>query len=210
VTTFPELEAALDAAAHRHYRRRRRLRFPLAAPVLAVALVAALVFLLRPAPESGPAQAPGVPAATLELSHALTLAPATRPLRPNVDQPVPHAELPAVAASYERQTPYPPSGRDSFNWAATTDDPHDMASINYRTDIQWLVEFRAACLWMRYWLATEDLPEARRAAATVLADIPAWPSLRAQAGGAQEVARQAAAGDAAAVAATVASDCAGM
>jgi hypothetical protein len=85
-----------------------------------------------------------------------------------------------------------------------------MASINYRNDIQWLVELRAACLWMRYWLATEHLPAARQAAATVLADIPAWPSLRARAAGAQEMARQAAAGDAAAVAATVASDCAGM
>ncbi len=155
-------------------------------------------------------RAPGVPAATLELSRALTLAPATQPMRPSVDQPVPHAELPAVAASYERQTPYPPSGRDTFDWAATPADSHDMASINYRVDIQGLVEFRAACLWMRYWLATGGFAEARQAAATVLADVPAWPSLRARAGGAQEVARQAAAGDAAAVAATVASDCAGM
>jgi hypothetical protein len=129
-------------------------------------------------------------------------------MRPRVDEPVAHAELAAVAASYERQMPYPPSGRDSFDWAATPSDPHDMASINYRVDIQGLVEFRAACLWMRYWLASAGA--AQRAAATVLGDIPAWPSVRARASGPQEVARAAAAGDASAVAATVATDCARM
>jgi hypothetical protein len=212
VTTFRALEAALDAAAHRHYRRSRRIQRRVGAPVVAFACVAMLALLLRPDPvlEGGPAQAPGVPAATLALSHALTLAPPRQPLRPKVDEPVPHAALPAVAAEYERQTPYPPSGRDTFDWAATPDDPHDMASINYRTDIQGLVEFRAACLWMRYWLATEGLPEAQQAAATVLADIPAWPSHRARAAGPRQVARDAAAGNAAAVAATVGTDCARM
>jgi hypothetical protein len=209
VTTFPELEAALDAAAHGHYRRRRPFRLPLGAPVLAVACVAALALFLwpNPVPVGVPARAPGVPAETLALSHALTLAPATQPMRPNTDEPVPHIELPAVAAVYERQTPYPPSGRDTFDWAATPDDPHDMASINYRVDIQGLVEFRAGCLWMRYWLATQ---EARQAAATVLADIPAWPSMRARAGGPQQVAVAAASGDSSTVAATVAADCSRM
>ena len=82
-----------------------------------------------------------------------------------------------------------------------------MASINYRNDIQGLVEFRAACLWMRYWLASEGLPAQRRAAATVLADVAAWPSQRGQAGARRELAEQAAAGDAAAVSATVARYC---
>ncbi len=214
MTTFPELEAALDAAAHRHYGKHRRPSWrPLVpAAALALACAAALAVFPRsgPPPEAGPAQAPGVSAVTLALSHALTLAPATQPLRPDLDQPVPHAELPAVAAEYERRTPYPPSGRDTFDWAGTPADPHDMASINYRNDIQGLVEFRAACLWMRYWLAGESVPAQRRAAATVLADVAAWPSQRHQAGARRELAEQAAAGNAAAVSATVASDCSQM
>jgi len=211
MTTFPELEAALDAAAHRHYGRRRRLPWRPLVPAVALALAcaAALAVFPRsgPPPGAGPAQAPGVSAETLALSHALTLAPATQPLRPAVDQPVPHAELPAVAAEYERRTPYPPSGRDAFDWAGTPADPHDMASINHRKDIQGLVEFRAACLWMRYWLASEDLPAQRRAAVTVLADVAAWPSQRGQAGARRDVAEQAAGGNAAAVSANVANSC---
>ncbi len=214
MTTFPELEAALDAAAHRHYgpRRHRSWRPLVPAVALALACAVALAVLPRsgPSPEAGPAQAPGVPAETLALSHALTLAPATQPLRPDVDRPVPHAELPAVAAEYERRTPYPPSGRDAFDWAGTSADPHDMEGINYRNDVQGLVEFRAACLWMRYWLAGEGLPAQRRAAATVLADVAAWPSQRAQAGPRRELAEKAAAGNAAAVSATVAGACSRM
>jgi hypothetical protein len=211
MTTFPELEAALDAAAHRHYRRRWRLRWRAAVPVLAVAGIAALTLLPRPdaALEGGPARAPGVSEATLALSYALTLAPAMpRRVRPNVDEPVPHAELPAVAAEYERQTPYPPTGRDTFDWAATPADPRDMGAVNYRIEIQGLVEFRAGCLWMRYWLASEG--PARQAATAVLADIPAWPSRRGRPGSSQDVAEQAAAGNVAAVSETVRTDCARM
>jgi hypothetical protein len=212
VTAFPELEAALDAAAHRHYRRRWRLPWRAAAPVLALACVAALTLSLRPDSviEAGPAQPAGVTPATLALSHALTLAPATRSLRPGVDEPVPHAQLPVVAAEYEAQTPYPPTGPDTFDWASLPADPHDMGSINYRADIQGLVEFRASCLWLRYWLATQALPEAQQAATTVLADVPAWPSRRDRPGNATELARQAAAGNVDAVSDGVRTDCAGM
>lgn len=211
MTAFPALEAALDAAAHGHYRRRRRLRWRVGGPVLALACVVALTLLLRPTPvrQAGSVRAPAVPAATLQLSHALTLAPVPSP-EPVLDDPVAHADLPAIAAEYERRTPYPPSGRDTFDWAALPADPHDMASFNYRRDIQMLVEFRAGCLWMRYWLATEAHVEARRAATAVLADIPAWPARRHQPGSARAVAEQAAAGNAAAVAETVRTDCSRM
>jgi hypothetical protein len=210
VTLFGELEAALDAAAHRHYERRWHVSWR---PVAAVAVLAGVAApaLLSPSEatrEAVPAQAPGVPAVTIELSHALTLAPATVPLRPEVDVPVPHAQLPAVAAEYERRTPYPPGRRDTFDWAGTPADPQDMSSINYRRDIQGLVEFRAGCLWMRYWLTGSGVE--RAAATRVLADIPAWPSRRAQPGSARELAARAAAGDIAAIAERVRTDCAGM
>jgi hypothetical protein len=213
MTAFPELEAALDAAARRHYRRRRRFGWRFAMPAMAVAVACVAALVLAPSPEPvpapGPAKAPSVPAATLELSHALTLAPATqRRLRPGIDEPVPHAELPAIAAEFERQTPYPPSGRDTFNWAASPADPQDMGSINYRNDIQGLVEFRAGCLWLRYWLASEGAE--RQAATAVLADVPDWPSRRDQPGTARKAAERSAAGDDAAVAAIAAGDCAGM
>lgn len=213
MAAFPELEAALDAAARRHYRRRRRFSWRFAVPAVAVAAGCAAALALAPSPEPvaepGPARAPGVPAETLARSHALTLAPATqRRLRPGIDEPVPHADLPAVAAQLERQTPYPPSGRDTFNWAATPSDPRDMSSINYRNDIQGLVEFRAGCLWLRYWLASEGA--ARQAATAVLTDVPEWPSRRGRSGTARKAAERATAGDHAAVAAIAAGDCAGM
>jgi hypothetical protein len=60
---------------------------------------------------------------------------------------------------------------------------------------------------MRYWLAGSGDPEAQRAAASVLSDIPAWPSRRGRPGRLREAAEQAAGGNPAAIAATVGSDC---
>ena len=93
-----------------------------------------------------------VPARTLVLSHALTLAP-----DPNAGHatPVAHAELAAVAADLRRDIPYPPGLEDRFDWAATPPGPYDMASINHREEVQMLLEFRAGCLWLRYWLSAD-------------------------------------------------------
>jgi hypothetical protein len=201
MTTFPALEAALDDAAHRHYGRRRR-RFPWR-PVLIPALVlgcALAALMTLPGPTAGPAQqevaTPPVPPATLALSRALTQAPALPKHR--VSDPVlAHADLPTVADAFEERTPYPPGQRDKFDWLSTAAGPTDMASINFATEVQGLVEYRAACVWLRFWLASDG--GARQAAAQVLGDVPAWPTLRDHPGNWADVPAQAAAGDVAAL-----------
>jgi hypothetical protein len=205
MTTFPALEAALDEAAHRHYGRRRRRRLPrLRVLVPALAVACALVALatvpdrtVAPAQE-GQVAGPPVPAATLALSHALTQLPA--PPKHQISDPVlAHADLPAVADALEQQTPYPPGQRDAFDWLSTAPGPTDMASINFATEVQGLVEYRAACIWLRFWLASASDGAARQAAAQVLGDVPAWPTLRAHPGNWADVPAQAAAGDVAAL-----------
>ena len=120
---------------------------------------------------------------------------------------IPHADLPAVADGFEDRTPYPPQERDSFDWLSTATGPTNMASVNYAKDVQGLVEFRAACIWLRFWLASESASEAREGAARVLADAPAWPSLRAHPGNWADVPAQIAAGNLDALNAQNRADC---
>jgi hypothetical protein len=208
VSTFPELEAALDAAAHRHYGRRRPRPRRRGVVVPAAALGCALAALMAlPGRTGGPAgerlAAPPVPESTLALSHALTLAPAI-PKFTGREPVIVHADLPAVADGFEDHTPYPPLERDTFDWLSTAPGPTNLSSINYAKEVQGLVEFRAACVWLRYWLAT---PEGRQAAAVVLADVPSWPTLRDHPGNWAEVPAQLAAGDLAALDAQNRADC---
>ncbi|HEY6890108.1 MAG TPA: hypothetical protein VI300_20060, partial [Solirubrobacter sp.] len=174
----------------------------------AVALGCALAGLLAlPGTAAGPAgerpAAPPVPEATLALSHALTLAPDV-PRFTGREPVIAHDELPAVADGFEGQTPYPPLERDTFDWLSTAAGPANMSSVNFADDVQGLVEFRAACIWLRYWLAT---PEGRPAAAIVLGDAPQWPSLRDSPGNWADVPAQLAAGDLAALDAQNRADC---
>jgi len=180
VTTLPALEAALDEAAHRLYGTRRRRRWPLVlVPATALAVCAIALMLALPGRAVGPAQTPPpdpiVPPATLALSAALAQAP-DLPERRLDEALVAHADLPAVADAFEDGTPYPPDRRDTFDWLSTAAGPYDMSSINHASDVRWLVEFRAACIWLRFWLDTDDA--ARQAAGTVLTDVPKWPTMR--------------------------------
>jgi hypothetical protein len=176
VSRLPMLEAQLvAAAAGQRPRARARARGPrrIAIGLVAVAAAAAALLLFVPRREQAPATPPveGVPAATLVLSHALTTAP--KPPRAPHGR-VRHEALPAVAAGIEARTPYPPGMRDHFDWAATPADPSAMSSINFRADVQALVEYRAYCLWLKYWLSGADMA----GAASVIADIPSWPTRR--------------------------------
>jgi hypothetical protein len=213
VTTFPALEAALEEAAHWHYGRRRRpfRSWRLAVPAVAAALAASAAVIAlpdEPAPRPERPAPNAIPAATLERSRALTRAP---DVSWDSTEVVTHDELARVAESYELQTPYPPGGRDTFDWAATPSDPLNMASISRRLEVQRLVEFRASCIWQAYWLAVEA-PAARRAAAAVLADVARWPTWRrpSSAARAERVAASAARGDGATIAENYRGDCSGM
>ncbi len=197
MSRLPQLELALvEAAARGRVRRRPPLRALAAVAALACVAVA-LALVQRPAGEREAVAVP--PPATLSLSHALAAAPAPDTTR--VD--VPHAQLPAVAAEFEAQTPYPPGTHEDFNWLATSADPASMSSINARSDVQFLVEYRAQCRWLSYWLATRSA-----GALAVLRDVPEWPALRRDADGQlRKNADAAAAGDVAAVQTQVSLNC---
>ena len=182
MSVFPGLEDALDAAAHRRFGRRRSRHWArwVAAPALAVC-AAALVVAVLPGEEPG-GRAAGiprpvtVPAATLALSAALTAAPV-----PRVGERVGHAELRAVATEIAARVPYPPGAGESMLWEGTPAGPTDMASINDRATVQFLVEYRAACTWATFWLFAfgEANAPALASATAVLQDVPHWPTQRA-------------------------------
>jgi hypothetical protein len=182
VTTLPALEAALDEAAHRLYGPRRQTRRLMLVPVaLAACAAAALVFTL-PGRAVGPAQAPQtltVPPETLAQAATLAAAP-DLPKHSIHDDVIAHRELPALAERYKDRTPYPPGRRDRFDWLSTAPGPHDMSSINYARDVRTLVEWRAACIWLRFYLDVDGAP--RQAAAAVLDTVKDWPTIRGHAG----------------------------
>lgn len=82
-----------------------------------------------------------------------------------------------------------------------------MGAIGTVRDLRFVVEFRAACLWERFWLAG-DAAE-RRAVSTVLATVPQWPSVREnnRAAQARRLAAAAAAGNESVLEADVAVNC---
>ncbi|MBE2320279.1 hypothetical protein DVA67_030210 [Solirubrobacter sp. CPCC 204708] len=183
MSVFPELESALDAAAHRRYRGRRRrvwVRWA-AAPALAAGAAALVVALVPEREATGPAAPPPVtvPAAALARSDALVAAPAA-PLNARTER-LEHSELRAAAGEIAARVPYPPGAGESMDWEGTPPGPTDMASINDRGTVQFLVEFRAGCAWATFWLfALEQGNESALASATaVLQDVPHWPTLRA-------------------------------
>ncbi len=51
-----------------------------------------------------------------------------------------------------------------------------MGSVNYARDVRGLVEWRSACIWLRFWLDSDGPP--REAAGVVLTNVPRWPTLR--------------------------------
>jgi len=140
---------------------------------------------LLPAREGAPAGAPRVtvPPETLARSTALTAAPKQVPSGQDDGRVrVPHTQLPAVAAEIAAGVPYPPGAGESMDWEALPANPRDMSSVNFRSDVQMLVEYRAACTWVAFWLhafGTANAP-ALGAATTVLRDVPAWPTFRGQ------------------------------
>jgi hypothetical protein len=199
MSAFEGLEAALDAAAHRRYGRRRRPRLLVSAAALAAAAVANVVLVLSDTPPRAGVAAGVppvvVPAQTLALAEGLLRAPDREwPKRTSVE----HSRLAATAAAHARDVPYPPGLSDHFNWAATPADPRDMSSVNALDEVHFLVEYRAACLWVRFWTTTAD-GAARAAATQVLQTVPSWPAFRKPNGDIDEhwtgLARAAAAGD---------------
>ena len=117
---------------------------------------------------------------TLERSRRLAVAPDLSASAGGRDDPIAHAQLPAVAGAAQAQVPYPPGMRDRFDWAATPADPRDMGSVTALRDVQLMLQYRARCLWARFWLrahgaGSEGVTEA---ATTVLAQSARWPALR--------------------------------
>jgi hypothetical protein len=185
MTRLPQVERELVAAAARLHEQPRvravttggraaRRLVPALIAGLAVAGALLLASALRaPSDENEASPPPAVPAATIALSSELAKAPPAPPsgrlgadaLRENR---IAAGEQPALIAEIERQTPFPPDRLDTG----------DLAAVPFRNDLQALIEFRSACLWMQYWLAARDGGQAAAAdgAAAVLADVPSWPT----------------------------------
>lgn len=192
MSIFPQLEQAIADAARQRYgttrrtialRTARRLMPAVAACALLVGLAAVVLSLDHagtdldvPAPTQ---EMPLVPDATLVASAALTRAPAVRP--PGADgvrpEPIADRDLISVGQEIRAQVPFPPGASDSVDWLKSGSD---MAQIDYRADVQAVMEFRAGCQWLGFWLRAKDAGahEAASRALTVLADIARWPTMR--------------------------------
>ena len=86
----------------------------------------------------------------------------------------PLAEVLESARVTSGRTPYPPGMRDEFTWTQSHDDETSIP------DVQFVIEFRAQCMWQRYWLAAVQAGDEAVAAqaAAVLKTAPGWPALR--------------------------------
>jgi len=186
---------ALEAAAAHHHARRPWRRRELRRPALsALALGTAgftLALVVAPAPfgdhapapvAAAPAPAPlVVPGETLARSKVLVAGAGVLPSGRDDDRaPVPHAQLSAVAAEIATRVPYPPATGESMSWASLPADPQSGGSVNFRSDVQSLVEYRAACTWAAFWLFAHQAGDAAAlaSATAVLQDVPHWPTLR--------------------------------
>ena len=146
-----------------------------------------------------------VPESTFELSKRLARG-AVPKARPSID----HVDLPAAAERIEAQTPYPPGRCDRFDGSATPEDPEDMGSISAPADVQQIVEYRARCLCLRYWLDAHEADNrpARDDGLRILRDSRSWPTQRANGSGVRNRAVEAAErGQAATVASEVELNC---
>lgn len=205
MTLLPQVRSAMVEAMDQGPRRVRGRR--LGRSVLAVASAAALIAIVVSVAtvpdrerEVPPAQSRqlDVPAATLEQSRALTRAPLDSG---DGAPPVPASEVVALAAAYGRDTPYPPEDADAFDWSGV--------GAMERWKVHQLVEARAACLWLGFWLDASAAGDtaALGAAVGVLRDVSDWPTMRAASTRWGQSADLAAAGDVAAVEARNRQDC---
>jgi hypothetical protein len=165
MTRLPQLEAQLvAAAASRHPRSRRPVLIAAAALAIAASVLVALLLAARPAPERPVTVPETVPAATLVKARALAKAPIPREAR------LPRDRLPAELTRIKAQTPYPPGTSDHFDWVKN--------AWKFRTTLalQGSVEYRAYCLWVKYWVTGND----RAGATAVLDQYSEWPTQRQQ------------------------------
>jgi hypothetical protein len=195
MTRLPEIEHELVAAAARRYGRSRRAsliahrwtsgvrpgRVAVIAMVVLVTLVVAVYSAGTPFDEheaARPNADADVPAAALRLSRELTRAPAAPPsgrldAAELHENRIARGQVPVVAQEIQRRIPYPPGRNDTYDWEKRPPDPTGMASLDFRNDVQALIEYRASCIWLDYWLQTQHA-----SATAVLSDIPQWPTFR--------------------------------
>jgi hypothetical protein len=185
MSRLPQLERDLVEAAGRGRRRRMAGLVPrIVRPALVVALLVGVVVGIGmaagagdPEREVGAGGLQRVPEATFERSERLTRAETPRE---DADARVPLRDFLSAVARVRDQTPYPPGRPDDFDWENTPEDPRDMGSIRTLPAIQMVMEFRARCHWLRYWLDARTAGNAgvRGDAERIIHDIPAWPTLR--------------------------------
>lgn len=179
--------------------RRRRFALKLAPVGIAVAIGA-----------GGVAVASGVLSSALGESDRLTKAPVLSRTAPGAPAAV-GTELERLAAEVQAGLPYPPGMRDTYDWSRYPGGATLGTDVETRREVQLMSEFRANCLWQRYWLASDASGDAEglAAATKILAQAPNWPAARTVSGGGvlDRVAELATRGDAAALTANVDAAC---
>jgi hypothetical protein len=194
MTVLPPLGDALAEAADRHYGHSRRYwppviarRVPLFAAIACATVVSlgATVVALLDAVETDPGvvatsqDVTPVPESTLAASAGLTRAPAIAPAGADGSRPEPikDREFARIAREIRTKIPYPPGASEDLGWLTAEGD---MAQIDVLPDLQAVVEHHAGCAWLRFWLGATVARDAEAAsrAATVLADIARWPTVR--------------------------------
>lgn len=190
MTLLPQLEEQLNAAAQRELAGvptlRARLRpspthrrWALVGIAAGVVTVFGVIGLQSVGDREMTASAP--PQETLDKSDALTREAAIRSSGQNRQEPLSAGELADYVAELQRRLPYPPGARDDLS--AVIRPPRtstDMGGVSYASDAELLGQYRAWCVWQRYWLATYEAAalDANRAAMTVLDQVPGWSAFR--------------------------------
>jgi hypothetical protein len=114
-------------------------------------------------PGSGAAQ---TKVRTVDRSKALVAAPAGNPFA--VALPIPAATTRVVADDVGRDVPVPTGGTFSgIRW-------EEAGGAFSRAEIAGVLQYNAACQWLRAWRDGRE----KGAAEQVLADVPAWPAWR--------------------------------
>lgn len=90
------------------------------------------------------------------------------------------AQMVQTAKEVRAELPYPPGMTDTYDWSKYSAGTTLGTGGETRREIQLMSEYRAGCIWRRYYLKVHDAGDRRGMAdaAKILAQVPDWPATR--------------------------------